>query len=93
MDFVGTALGTFQKLEHTPSELVRRPDLEIAPVAGEPIGWVIDQVGPDLLVDASDSRHPEGAVDQSGSEKTLIEWDRATLDAFYSGKAEVIGLR
>ncbi len=93
MDFAGTALRKFQKLEHAPSDLVRR-HLKFAPFAGEDIGWIIGQVGPELLVYASDFPHPEGTSDPIGKfEKTMSECDEATMQAFYFGNmAEVMGV-
>jgi predicted TIM-barrel fold metal-dependent hydrolase len=93
MDFAGGALRKFQKLEHLPSDLVRR-HLKFAPFAGEPVGWIIDQVGPELLVYASDYPHPEGTSDPIGKfERTMTECDEATMSAFYfDNMAELMGV-
>ena len=58
-------------------------------IAGEPIGWIIENVGPDLLVSASDYPHPEGTSDPIGKfEATMTNCDPATMDAFYHGNME-----
>jgi uncharacterized protein len=49
-------------LELTPSEYVHR-HLKFTPFAGEPVGWMIDQAGPDLFMFSSDYPHPEGGKD------------------------------
>jgi predicted TIM-barrel fold metal-dependent hydrolase len=49
-------------LEFTPSEYVHR-HLKFTPFAGEPVGWMIEQAGPDLFMFSSDYPHPEGGKD------------------------------
>ena len=49
-------------LELTPSEYVHR-HLKFTPFAGEPVGWMIEQAGPDLFMFSSDYPHPEGGRD------------------------------
>jgi predicted TIM-barrel fold metal-dependent hydrolase len=67
--------------------------LKIAPFAGEPVGWIIDNVGSDLLVFASDYPHPEGTSDPIAKfEATMTECDEATMDKFYfRNMAELMG--
>jgi uncharacterized protein len=50
------------KLELTPSEYVRR-HLKFTPFPGEPVGWMIEQAGPELFMFSSDYPHPEGGKD------------------------------
>jgi predicted TIM-barrel fold metal-dependent hydrolase len=50
------------KLEHRPSDYVRR-HLKFTPFPGEPVGWMIDQVGSELFMFSSDFPHPEGGRD------------------------------
>jgi predicted TIM-barrel fold metal-dependent hydrolase len=58
--------------------------LKVAPFAGEPVGWIIDNVGSDLLVFASDYPHPEGTSDPIAKyEATMTDCDEATMDKFY----------
>jgi len=72
-----------QKREIPPSEYARR-HLKFAPFAGEPLDWVIGQVGPDLIVYASDFPHPEGTGDPIGKfEREMKDCDKETMDKFY----------
>jgi predicted TIM-barrel fold metal-dependent hydrolase len=68
--------------------------IKVSPFAGEPIGWIIDQVGPEMLVFASDYPHPEGSPDPIAIfESTMQDCDQATMDAFYYGNmANVMGI-
>jgi len=67
--------------------------LKIAPFAGEPVGWIIDNVGSDLLVFASDYPHPEGTSDPIAKfEAAMTDCDEATMDKFYyRNMAELMG--
>jgi predicted TIM-barrel fold metal-dependent hydrolase len=51
-----------RRLELTPSEYVRR-HLKFTPYPGEPVGWMIEQAGPELFMFSSDYPHPEGGKD------------------------------
>ena len=56
---------------------------------GEPLGWIIENIGPDMLVYASDYPHPEGTSDPIGKfEATMTNCDEATMNAFYHGNME-----
>ncbi|MDX2378494.1 MAG: amidohydrolase family protein [Acidimicrobiia bacterium] len=71
-----------------PSETVRR-HLKFSPFAGEPVGWIIDNVGPELLVFGSDYPHPEGTSDPIARfEAAMPDCDPETLDRFYRGNME-----
>ena len=53
------------------------------------MGWIIDNVGPEMLVFASDYPHPEGTSDPIGKfEAEMSNCDQATMDAFYHGNME-----
>lgn len=68
---------------------VARERLRLAPFAGEPVGWLIEQLGPDMLCFASDYPHPEGSSDPIAKfEATMDGVDAAALDAFYAGNGE-----
>lgn len=68
---------------------VARERLRVAPFAGEPVGWIIEQVGPEMLCFASDYPHPEGSSDPIRKfEATMEGVDAAALDAFYVGNSE-----
>jgi predicted TIM-barrel fold metal-dependent hydrolase len=92
LDFTANALKRFVPVKEMPSETVRR-HLKFAPFAGEPLGWIIENVGPELLVFASDYTHPEGTSDPIGKfEAAMTGCDQKTLDAFYHGNmAELMG--
>jgi predicted TIM-barrel fold metal-dependent hydrolase len=64
--------------------MVRR-HLKFCPFAGEPLAWIIENVGKELLVFGSDYPHPEGTSDPIGlHEKAMQGCDQETLDRFYS---------
>jgi predicted TIM-barrel fold metal-dependent hydrolase len=93
LDFTADSLRRIAPMKSKPSELVRER-LKFAPFAGEPIGWIIENVGPELLVFASDYPHPEGTSDPIRKfEATMTDCDAATMHAFYYGNmAEWLGL-
>ncbi|MFM5894477.1 MAG: amidohydrolase family protein [Novosphingobium sp.] len=93
LDFTANVFKRLRSFSEMPSETARR-HIKVAPFAGEPVGWVIEQVGPEMLVYASDYPHPEGSADPIGKfEETMTGCDQATLDAFYFGNmAAVMGL-
>ena len=80
--------------EAPPSETVRR-HLKFCPFAGEPLGWIIENVGPELLVFGSDYPHPEGTSDPIRLfEKAMPDCDPQTLDRFYYRNMEdLMGIR
>ncbi len=68
-----------------------RERLKISPFAGEPVGWIIDNVGPDMLVFASDYPHPEGTSDPIRKfEAEMTGCDEATMDKFYFRNMEAL---
>jgi len=50
------------ELEMKPSDYIRR-HVKFTPFVGEPVGWIIDQVGPEMLLFSSDYPHTEGGTD------------------------------
>jgi len=63
--------------------------VRVAPFAGEPVGWLIEQLGPDMLCFASDYPHPEGTRDPIGKfEATMEGIDPAARAAFFAGNSE-----
>jgi predicted TIM-barrel fold metal-dependent hydrolase len=73
------------RLELLPSEYVQR-QIKFAPFAGEPLGWIIENVGPKLLVFGSDYPHPEGTSSPiERFEKTMQDCSSEEMDAFYHG--------
>lgn len=70
---------------------IARERIRVAPFAGEPVGWIIEQLGPDMLCFASDYPHPEGSSDPIAKfEATMNGIDQASLDAFYCGNGNFI---
>jgi len=74
------------------SDYVRR-QLKFTPFAGEPVGWLIDQAGPELFLFSSDYPHPEGTRDPVGRfESTLGGADEEARERFYwRNFAELLG--
>ena len=82
-----------RRLEHKPSDYVRR-HLKFTPFPGEPVGWMVEQGGPELFMFSSDYPHPEGGKDP------LAKFEEALAGAsdedqhrfYYSNMAELMGL-
>ena len=83
-----------RQLPATPSEYVRR-HLKFTPFPGEPVGWMIEQAGPELFMFSTDYPHPEGGKDPLAKfEETLDGVDEPALARFYrSNMAELLGSR
>jgi predicted TIM-barrel fold metal-dependent hydrolase len=93
LHFVDTGARTFkniQDLSHLtmkPSEYLRR-QVVVSPFAGEDVGWIIQQVGPEMVAFSSDYPHHEGTDDPIRRfEASMSGIDAASLDAFYFGNA------
>ena len=68
---------------------VARERIRFAPFAGEPVGWIMEQLGSEMLCFASDYPHPEGSRDPIGKfEATMEDVSQADLDAFFAGTIE-----
>ena len=68
---------------------VARERVRFAPFAGEPVGWLIEQLGSEMLCFASDYPHPEGSSDPIRKfEATMDGVDPAAVEAFYAGNIE-----
>lgn len=88
IDYTAKLFGRRRKFAEKPSETARAR-IKVSPFGGEDVGWIIDQVGPEMLVFASDYPHPEGTNDPIGRfEATMQNCDQATMDAFYHGNME-----
>ncbi|HIG69975.1 MAG: amidohydrolase family protein [Myxococcales bacterium] len=85
LDFAARALKHSGAAGTKPSDVIRER-VKFSPFAGEPVGWIIDQLGPEMLVYASDYPHPEGTRDPIRKfEAEMTECDEATMHAFYYG--------
>ncbi|MGA2208981.1 MAG: amidohydrolase family protein [Acidimicrobiales bacterium] len=74
------------------SDYIRR-QVKFAPFAKDDVGWVIDNVGPDLLMFSTDFPHPEGTRDPIGRFETHLErFDESVRQRFYvENLAELLG--
>jgi predicted TIM-barrel fold metal-dependent hydrolase len=77
----------------SPREYIER-QVWFTPFPGEPVGDMIDQCGPDLLLFSSDYPHPEGTRDPlSRFEATMEDVSGPARERFYSGNfADLMGL-
>ena len=93
LDFAANSLKRVRPIDRMPSDIARA-HLKFSPFAGEPIGWIIENVGPEMLVFASDYTHPEGTSDPIGKfEATMTDCSPETLERFYYGNmAELLEL-
>jgi predicted TIM-barrel fold metal-dependent hydrolase len=93
LDYTASLFRRKRDFAEPPSVTAKR-HLKVSPFAGEPVGWIIDNVGPELLVFASDYPHPEGTSDPIRKfEAAMTNCDQATMDAFYHGNmAELMGI-
>jgi uncharacterized protein len=74
-----------RRLQAPPSDYVRR-HLKFTPFPGEPVGWMIEQAGPDLFMFSTDYPHPEGGRDPLAKfAKTLSATSPADQERFYAG--------
>lgn len=88
LDFVERTTRRVAPRDRKASDIARER-VRFAPFAGEPVGWIIEQLGPDMLCFASDYPHPEGSRDPIGKfEATMEGVDQAGLDAFYAGNID-----
>jgi predicted TIM-barrel fold metal-dependent hydrolase len=80
----GRTEAALRDLPLDPSEYVRR-QLRFTPFAGEPVGWMVEQAGPELFCFSSDYPHPEGTRDPIGRfEATLSGCSDEVRERFYA---------
>ena len=88
LDYTASLFKRKREFKELPSETARR-HIKVSPFAGEPVGWIIENVGPEMLVYASDYPHPEGTSDPIRKfEATMTDCDEETMNAFYHGNME-----
>lgn len=79
-----------QKLSLKPSEYIKR-QVRVTPFHMEDTGWVLRNVGKDILMFNTDYPHPEGGSDPFGDFESSLDAVSATpeeLDHFYSKNFE-----
>jgi len=93
LDYTASLMKRLRKFDEPPSVTAKR-HLKISPFAGEPVGWIIENTCPEMIVFASDYPHPEGTSDPIRKfEASMTGCDRATMDAFYHGNmADLMGI-
>ncbi len=85
LDFTAHMFKRRREFSEAPSETAKR-HIKVSPFPDEPVGWIIDNVGPDMLCFASDYPHPEGTGDPIGKfERNMPGCDQETMDKFYYG--------
>ena len=94
LDMGVSALGKFDKtlqnLSAKPSEIFRR-QIRVAPFHMEDTGWILRNVGKEILMFNTDYPHPEGGTDPFGDFERSLDAVEATsdeLDHFYSKNFE-----
>ena len=88
IDYTASLYKRSRKFEELPSETAKK-HLKVSPFAGEPVGWIIENVGTGMLCYASDYPHPEGTGDPIRKfEAEMTGCDQATMDAFYHGNMQ-----
>jgi predicted TIM-barrel fold metal-dependent hydrolase len=74
-----------RRLQAQPSDYVRR-HLKFTPFPGEPVGWMIEQAGPELFMFSTDYPHPEGGRDPLAKfARALASTSPAHQERFYAG--------
>jgi predicted TIM-barrel fold metal-dependent hydrolase len=97
LDFAQRA---FRRTEEPLARLQRRPSeyvnahLKFTPFPGEPVGWMIEQAGPELFMFSTDFPHPEGGRDPLAKfEAAMEDVAEPDLERFYhANMAELIGM-
>jgi predicted TIM-barrel fold metal-dependent hydrolase len=89
LDHTATALSKMEpqlkELTMLPSEYVRK-HLKFTPYPGEPVGWMIQEAGPELFMFSTDYPHPEGGTKPiKNFEETLGGVDEEAVARFYAG--------
>ena len=75
-----------------PSEYLRR-QMKFTPFPTEPVGWLIEQAGPELFLFSSDYPHPEGGHDPLAKfDASMPDVNADDRDAFFARNfAEMMG--
>jgi len=89
----------FRRTEEPLTRLARKPSeyvhehLRFTPFAGEPVGWMIEQAGPDLFMFSTDYPHPEGGRDPLAKFEEAMPSvsDEARHRFYYQNMADLLG--
>jgi len=88
LDFVERSTFSVAPRNSRASDIARER-VRFAPFAGEPIGWLIEELGPEMLCFASDYPHPEGSSDPIRKfEETMEGIGETAVQAFYAENIE-----
>ena len=94
LDMGVSLLGKFDQglknLSLSPAEYFQR-QVRVAPLHTENAGWILKNVGPNILMFNTDYPHPEGGKDPFGAYERSMDAVNATpeeLDRFYSKNFE-----
>ena len=88
LDYTASLFKRQKKYDQLPSEVAKK-HLKVSPFAGEPVGWIIENIGKEMLVFASDYPHPEGTSDPIKKFEAKMEnCEESTMEAFYNGNME-----
>ncbi|HWC34008.1 MAG TPA: amidohydrolase family protein [Mycobacteriales bacterium] len=81
-----------RRLKMKPSEYAAK-HLKFTPFPGEPVGWMMEQAGPELFMFSTDYPHPEGTKDPLGKfEAAMTDVGEEAKELFYSGNfTEMMG--
>lgn len=72
------------------ADYIRR-QVKFTPFPKDDVGWVLDNVGPDMLMFSTDFPHPEGTRDPIGRFAAQLDrFDDATQDRFYAGNMQTL---
>ncbi len=83
MEAFGRHEERLQNLSLKPSEYVSR-QVRVTPYPTEPVGWIIEQSGPDICMFSSDYPHVEGGRNPYGRfQNTTQNLNEDTLNQFY----------
>jgi predicted TIM-barrel fold metal-dependent hydrolase len=84
LDAFGRHEERLQRLRLKPSEYVRR-QIRVTPYPTEPVGWIVEQAGPEVCLFSSDYPHVEGGRNPlKRFETSLASRTQAEKSAFYA---------
>ncbi len=83
LDAFGKGEERLRKLELKPSDYVKR-QIRVTPYPAEPVGWIVEQAGPDVCMFSSDWPHVEGGRNPiKRFEASMADVDEYARQRFY----------